>query len=64
MKKILKKNIRFNISLYIVLILIVKKFNDNLRIYINYRILNVLIIRNRNTFLFIKNILTKFYIIK
>ena len=41
-----KKYIRFNISLYIALILIIKKFDKELRIYINYRALNVLIIKN------------------
>ena len=61
----LKKNyIRANISLYIIFILIIKKFDDNLRIYINYRALNALIIRNRNAFSLIRDILIKLYIIK
>ena len=59
-----KSYIRANIFSYTILILIVKKFDDNLRIYVNYRILNALIIRNRNAFSLIKNILTKLYIIK
>ena len=43
----LKKNyIRANIFLYTILILIIKKFDNNLRICVNYRALNALIIRN------------------
>ena len=61
----LKKDyIRFNIFLYTIFVLIVKKFDDDLRIYINYRALNALIIRNRNAFSLIKNILIKLYIVK
>ena len=61
----LKKNyIQLNIFSYITFVLIVKKFDDNLRICVNYRTLNVLIIRNRNAFSLIKNILIKLYIIK
>ena len=41
-----KDCIRLNIFLYIILVLIVKKFDNNLRIYVNYRALNALIIRN------------------
>ena len=59
-----KSYIRLNISLYIVFIFIVKKFDDDLRIYVNYRALNVLIIRNRNILSLIKDILIKLYIIK
>ena len=39
-----KSYIRLNIFLYTIFILIVKKFNYDLRIYVNYRALNVLII--------------------
>ena len=61
----LKKDyIRLNIFLYITLILIVKKFDDDLRICVNYRALNALIIRNQNAFSLIRNILTKLYMIK
>ena len=61
----LKKGyIQSNIFLYTAFILIIKKFDDDLRIYVNYRALNVLIIRNRNAFLLIRNILIKLYIIK
>ena len=41
-----KKYIRLNISLYVVLILIIKKLYKELRIYIDYRALNALIIKN------------------
>ena len=64
-EKILEKSyIRLNISLYAAFVLIIKKFDDDLRIYVNYRALNALIIRNRNAFSLIKNILIKLYIIK
>ena len=47
--KILDKDyIRPSISLYIALILIVKKLDKELRIYIDYYILNTLIIKNQN----------------
>ena len=59
-----KGYIRFNISLYIVLILIIKKPNRRLRIYINYRILNALIIKNRNIFPLIREIIIKLCIAK
>ena len=63
-EKMLKKSyIRANISLYITFVLIVKKFDDDLRICVNYRALNALIIRNRNAFSLIKDILIKLYII-
>ena len=43
----LKKGyIKLNIFLYIASILIVKKSNKELRIYIDYRTLNALIIKN------------------
>ena len=41
-----KKYIKLNIFLYAILILIIKKFNDDLRICINYYILNKLTIKN------------------
>lgn len=59
-----KGYIRLNIFLYIISILIVKKSDDNLYIYVNYRTLNALIIRNRNISLLIRDILIKLYIIK
>ena len=63
--KILKKDyIKRNISLYVTLILIIKKLNEELRIYVNYKILNVLIIRNKNISFLIRKILIRLYIIK
>ena len=41
--------------------LIIKKSNKDLRVYINYRALNALIIFNKNVFLLIKEILVKLY---
>ena len=61
----LKKNfIKFNISKYIVSMLIIKKFDENLRICVDYKILNVLTIKNRNASSFIKETLIKFYFTK
>ena len=61
----LKKNyIRSNIFSYTTFILIVKKFDNNLRICVNYYTFNALIIRNRNTFSLIKITLIKLCIIK
>ena len=61
----LKKNyIQLNIFSYTIFVLIIKKFDDDLRIYVNYRALNALIIRNRNAFSLIRNILIKLCIIK
>ena len=54
-----KKYIRLSIFLYAISILIVKKSNKDLRVYINYRALNALIISNKNVFLFIKETLVK-----
>ena len=44
--------------------LIIKKLDKGLRIYINYRVLNVLIIKNRNALSLIRKIITKLYVIK
>ena len=59
-----KKYIKLSISLYIASILIIKKFNSGLRIYIDYRALNTLIIKNRNASPLIYKTLIKLYIIK
>ena len=59
-----KEYIRFNISLYVVLVLIIKKSNKELRIYIDYRALNALIIKNRNISPLIREIIIKLYAIK
>ena len=55
-----KKYIKSNIFFYVISILIVKKFNNRLRFYVNYRAFNIFIIFNRNISSLIKNILTKF----
>ena len=66
--EMLKKNfIRRNSSNYATLVLIIKKFDENFKVYVNYKTLNVLIIKNRNYFSLIKKIFdrlcaTKFYI--
>ena len=63
--KIFEKDyIKRNISSYVTLILIIKKLDKSLRIYINYKILNILIIRNKNISFSIRKILIKLYIIK
>ena len=63
--KILNKEyIKFNILSYAILILIVKKLDKEFKIYVNYRIFNVLIILNRNISSLIKETLFKFYMIK
>ena len=41
-----KSYIRLSISLYTTSILTIKKLDDNLRIYVDHRTLNALIIRN------------------
>ena len=64
-KEILDKNyIRLNISSYATSILIIKKLNKRLKVYMDYKILNALIILNRNIFLLIKETLIKLYAIK
>ena len=63
--EMLEKNyIRQSISSYATLVLIVKKLDDDLRIYVDYRALNALIIRNRNTLSLIRNTLVKLYMTK
>ena len=63
--KILDKGyIRLNILSYATSILIIKKLNEDLRICVNYRALNALIIFNRNALLLIKKTLVKLYIAK
>ena len=59
-----KEYIKSSIFSYAVSIFIVKKFNKEFRIYIDYRILNFLIIKNRNALLLIKKTLIKLYAIK
>ena len=59
-KMLKKKYIKLNTSLYAVFILIIKKFNEKLKFYMNYRILNIFIIFNKNVSFFIKKTLAKF----
>ena len=59
-----KEYIKSSTFFYITLIFIVKKSNKELRICIDYRILNFLIIKNRNAFLLIREILIKLCAIK
>ena len=56
-----KGYIRSSILSYATSILIIKKLNKDLRICVNYRALNALIILNRNIFLLIKKTLIKLY---
>jgi hypothetical protein len=56
----LKKGyIRPNFSPYTVPVLVVKKSEKGLRVYIDYRILNVFIIKNRNVSSFIRDIFSR-----
>ena len=59
-----KKYIKLNIFLYAISILIIKKLNNDLRIYINYRVFNELTIKNQNAIFLIREVLIKFYIFK
>src|SRR6266511_5335482 len=61
---VVKKFIRFNSSLYAAPVLVVKKFKEELKIYIDYRIFNILTIKNRNALLLIREILFRLYKIK
>ena len=59
-----KRYIRLSISSYVASILIVKKFNKELRIYIDYRTLNALTIKNRIISPLIRETIIKLYAIK
>ena len=59
-----KKYIKLSISSYVASILIIKKLDRELRIYIDYRTLNALIIKNRNIFSLIRETIIKLYAIK
>ena len=61
----LKKNfIRSSVSNYASLVLIIKKFENNLRICMNYKVLNAFTIKNRNVSSLIKEILTRLCVVK
>ena len=59
-----KGYIRPSTSPYTTPVLIIKKPDNRLRIYIDYRALNVLTIKNRNTPPLIREILTRLYVVK
>ena len=59
-----KSYIRQSTSSYAALMLIVKKLDNDLRICVDYRALNALIIRNRNALPLIRNTLVKLYMTK
>ena len=56
--------IRLSTSPYIALVLIIKKLDGGLRVYINYRVLNALTIKNRNAPPLVREILVKLYTAK
>ena len=63
--EMLKKSfIQRNSSNYTTLVLIIKKFDEDFRVCVNYRTLNVLIIKNRNCFLLIKKTFDRLCAIK
>ena len=59
-----KKFIKLSHSLYATSIFIVKKLKSDFRIYIDYRALNALIIKNRNVSFLIREILARLYLTK
>ena len=59
-----KKYIKFSTSKYATSILIIKKSNEKLRICVNYKALNDLIIKNRNAFSLIRDTLIKLFFVK
>ena len=63
-KKYLNEHLRnffivFNYALFVLFVLFIEKLNKDLRFYINYRKLNVIIKRNRYFILLINEILIK-----
>ena len=59
-----KRYIRLSTLSYAALILIVKKLDKELCIYIDYRTLNALIIKNKNISPLIREIMIKLYVAK
>ena len=59
-----KNYIRASIFDYTSLVLIIKKSDENLRVCVNYKALNALIIKNRNSFSLIKKILARLCAVK
>jgi len=60
-KIIIKRFIRFSSSPYIAPVLVMKKSEEELKIYIDYQTLNTLTIKNRNAPLLIREILSRLY---
>ena len=56
-----KEFIKFSSLFYAAPVLVVKKSKEKLRIYIDYRTLNTLTIKNRNAPLLIREILSRLY---
>ena len=59
-----KKFIRINISNFLTSILVVKKSKEDFRICVDYRTLNVFIVKNRNFSLLIKKIFARLCVVK
>ena len=59
-----KNYIKSNIFLYTISILIIKKSDNEFCIYIDYRVFNILTIKNRNILSFIRKTFFKLYITK
>ena len=59
-----KKFIRSNFSNFVVSILFVKKFDENLKMCVDYKALNVLTIKNRNIFSLIRKTLIRLCVVK
>ena len=59
-----KKFIRSNVSNFVVSILLIKKFDENFKICVDYRVFNALKIKNRNTFFLIREILIRLCVVK
>ena len=59
-----KRFIKLNTLKYAALVLIVKKLDEGLRVCVNYRALNALIIKNRNAPSLIKDIFSRFCVVK
>ena len=58
---LVKKFIRSNYSLIVSFILFIRKFNEDLRLCVNYRILNAIIIKNRYLLFLIQKTLSRIY---
>ncbi len=61
---VIKEFIKFNSLPYAAPVLVVKKFKRGLRVYIDYRALNALTIKNCNIFSLIREILSRLCKIK